>query len=119
MGTVGAASYRDLFRIAGMPALVGVTLLARLGGSIWSLALVLFVLQRFHSATLAGLAAFCSWVPGLLVSPLAGALLDRHGRVRLIALDLGVAAATPGGLVVLDRLGVLTPVLLLTLVAAG
>ena len=31
-----------------------------------------------------------------MVSPLAGALLDRHGRVRLVALDYLVAAAALG-----------------------
>jgi predicted MFS family arabinose efflux permease len=116
---VAATTYRDLFRIAGLPALTGVTVLSRLGGTMWSLALVLFVLERFHSAPLAGLATFFSWVPGLLVSPVAGALLDRHGRVRLIALDLGVAAATAGGVVGLDRLGILSPLLLVTVVAVG
>ena len=40
-----------------------------------------------HSAPLAGLVTFLSISPGNLVSPIAGALLDRHGRRRLIILD--------------------------------
>ena len=50
-------------------------------------ALTLFTLAEFGSASLAGLVAFASFAPGILVSPIAGALLDRHGRVRLIGLD--------------------------------
>jgi MFS family permease len=63
------------------------TLLSRVGGQMSSIALILFVLTRYHSPGLAGLATFLSIFPGVLVSPLAGALLDRHGRKRLIILD--------------------------------
>jgi MFS family permease len=52
-----------------------------------SIALILFILTRYHSPGLAGLATFLSIFPGVLVSPLAGALLDRHGRKSLIILD--------------------------------
>lgn len=57
-----------------------------------TVALVLFVLQRYHSPQLAGVTAFLSIFPGLVVSPLAGALLDRHGRARLLVLDYMIAA---------------------------
>jgi MFS family permease len=57
-----------------------------------NVALVLFVLQRFHSPTLAGIVVFVLIVPGLLVSPIAGALLDRYGRIRLMLVDYTVAA---------------------------
>lgn len=55
--------------------------------------LVLFVLSTYHSPQLAGSATFLLIFPGLLVAPIAGALLDRHGRTRLITLDYLVAAA--------------------------
>jgi predicted MFS family arabinose efflux permease len=48
-------------------------------------------LDSYRSAALAGMATFFSVFPGLLVSPLAGALLDRHGRTRLVILDYVVA----------------------------
>lgn len=54
--------------------------------------LVLFVLSRYHSPQLAGAATFLLLFPGLLVAPVAGALLDRHGRTRLITIDYFVAA---------------------------
>ena len=63
-------------------------MLARTGGQLWQVALVLFVLQRFHSPALAGFATFLAIVPGLVVSPIAGALLDRYGCLRLIRVDL-------------------------------
>jgi MFS family permease len=56
-----------------------------------SLVLVLLVLERYGSPVLAGVATFLSLAPGLLVSPIAGTLLDRYGRRRLIVLDYVVA----------------------------
>ncbi len=55
---------------------------------------VLFVLSRYHSPQLTGAATFLLVFPGLLLSPIAGALLDRYGRARLIAIDYVVAATT-------------------------
>jgi len=37
---------------------------------------------------------FLSVAPGLLASPIGGALLDRHGRTRLIVLDYAIAGVT-------------------------
>lgn len=68
--------------------------LARIGQQMVAVAMVLFVLTRYHSPALAGLVTFVSIFPGLLVSPIAGALLDRHGRQRLIILDYLVAGGT-------------------------
>jgi predicted MFS family arabinose efflux permease len=58
----------------------------------WTVGLVLFALQRYHSAGVAGVSLFLLIFPGLLLSPIAGALLDRHGRKRLMRLDFSVAA---------------------------
>lgn len=58
---------------------------ARVGQQTAALGLVLFTLATYRSPELAGL------VPGILLSPVAGALLDRHGRTRLIVLDLLVS----------------------------
>ena len=66
-------------------------LLGRVAAQMVALTLVLFVLERYASPTLAGIATFLSLMPGLLVSPIAGALLDRYGRRRLIVLDYIVA----------------------------
>ncbi len=84
-------------------------LLGRLASQMVGLVLVLFVLQRFGSPTLAGFTTFLSIMPGLLVSPIAGTLLDRFGRRRLILIDYSVAACALcllAGLSIADRLPV-------------
>jgi MFS family permease len=87
-----SSSYRELLRIPGLrPVLAGMAL-SRIGGSMLGVALVLFALERFDSPALAGIVTFMSVAPGLLLSPIVGALLDRHGRTRLIILDQLVGA---------------------------
>ena len=75
-------------------------------------AIVLFTLDEYDSPALAGLVTLAYILPGILVSPIAGALLDRHGRVRLIILDYIVAGSTLGIIALLalsDRLPGGTP----------
>lgn len=105
----GGRSYRRLFAVDGFPRFVASMLLARLAGQMVALVLVLFVLQRYASPELAGFATFLSIAPGVVVSPVAGALLDRHGRTRLVVMDYLVAAAALGliaALAMADRLPV-------------
>lgn len=78
--------------------------------------LVLFVLGRYHSPQLAGATAFVGIFPGVLVSPLAGALLDRRGRARLIVLDYLIAGLAAALIAALAMLDVLPPAALLTIV---
>jgi MFS family permease len=118
-GHLPASSYRALLAIPGMRPLAGTLLLGRLGGAMWSLALILFVLQRYHSPVLAGLTTFVAWMPGLLLSPLGGALMDRFGRVRLIALDMGVAVLTVVVIVLLSLAGALSILVLLAVVGVS
>ena len=65
--------------------------IARVAQSMVGVAIVLFTLDRYGSPAFAGLVTFASIFPGLLISPVAGALLDRHGRIRLVLLDYVVA----------------------------
>jgi hypothetical protein len=109
--------YRALLDVPGFRPLVGATLLGRLGGSMWQVALVLFVLQHYHSPALAGVVAMAGLLPGLLLSPIAGALLDRHGRVPMIALDYVVGAATGIAFWLLSTRGLLGVPLLVALAA--
>ncbi len=112
-------SYRALFEVPGFKQLAAATVVARVGASMQALLLVLFVLARYHSATLAGVVVFLSLVPGLLISPLAGALLDRHRRTLLIRLDYGIAATMLAAIAALAALGHLPAAALLCIVAVG
>lgn len=86
--------YGALLRVPGFAQLYVSLLLGRMGGAMLAITLILFVLARFHSPQLAGFTAFLAIFPGLVVSPIAGALLDRRGRVRFITLDYIVATAS-------------------------
>jgi len=85
-------------------------------GDTVGVALILFVLTQYHSPQLAGATAFFGILPGLLVAPLAGALLDRKGRARFVVLDYLVAAFTMVLLAILSAFHELPPALLLIIV---
>ena len=116
---IAAPSYRALLRVPGFPALLAGTLLARTALQMLAITLVLFVLGAYRSPTLAGLASFLWVFPALLVSPLAGALLDRYGRVRMIVVDYTVQVATFALIGGLSLSGRLPPALLLVIVGIG
>src|SRR6266849_2321553 len=84
-------SYRALLTLPYVARLLLGMQIARIGQSMMSVAIVLFTLTSYHSAILVGVATFFIIFPGLMVSPIAGALLDRHGSMRLVALDYLVA----------------------------
>ena len=86
-------SYRALLGVPRLGRVVASMGLARLGQSMVGVALVLFALGVYDSPALAGVVTFASVVPGLLIAPIAGALLDRHGRVREILSDNPGASA--------------------------
>jgi MFS family permease len=87
-------SYRALLRVPSLGRVLLGMQLARIAQTMVSVALVLFTLIHYDSPALTGLVIFVSLVPGLLISPVAGALLDRHGRTRLIIVDFVVALAS-------------------------
>lgn len=88
-----ARSYRALLRVPTLGRVLLGMQIARVAQSMVGVALVLFTLDRFGSPAFAGFVTFASVFPGLLISPIAGALLDRHGRIRLVLLDYLVALA--------------------------
>src|SRR5689334_7685096 len=111
------ASYAALLRVPGFARVALATLLARLGGQMWEIELVLFVLARYRSPSLAGLTVLVAILPGLALSPVVGALLDRQGRVRLMIIDYALTAVLMTTIVVLSVNHRLPPPLLLALVA--
>lgn len=99
-----------------MLELVLATCLSRLASRMFALVLVLYVLERFDSPVLAGWVVFASMAPGLMISPLAGALLDRMGAAKAIVIDMAVSAGLLLALAVTDAAGVITAPLLLSFV---
>lgn len=85
-------SYRALLEVPSLGRILLGMGFARVAQAMVAIALVLFTLAEYHSPELAGLVTFASVTPGILISPIAGVLLDRHGRIRLMILDYVVAA---------------------------
>jgi len=100
----------------GVPELLLAACLSRLAGRMFMLAIVLYVLDRFHSPVLAGWVSFASIAPGLAISPLAGALLDRIGAAKAIVVDMAASATLLFVLAVAGIAGVMTAPFLLLLV---
>ena len=105
-------SYRSLLRVPDLGRVVLSMGLARVAQGMLSVGMVLFTLAEYRSPELAGVVTFASTFPSILVSPIAGVLLDRHGRTRLIILDYLV---TLGALALIGSLALahlLSPLLL-------
>lgn len=110
-------TYGALFAVPGLRYVAASGFLVRTAAGMWQLALVLFVIETLRSPVLAGFAVFLSIAPGIALSPLAGALLDRHGRVRLMALDYAASAVAILAIAGTSLAGLLSAPLLLTIVA--
>jgi len=113
------SSYRSLFKVSGFTQLLASALAARIATQMFSVLLVLFVLETRHSASLSGLVVVCSQVPGIIVSPIAGALLDRGSRISLMVLDYVVASTCITLIGVLSLLHSLPTPALITIVSAA
>ena len=90
----GQTSYRALFALPSIRRIVFGMALGRLASSMVSVAVILFSLTLYQSPVLTGIVTFASIFPGTVASPLAGALLDRYGRTRMVILDYLLAAAS-------------------------
>jgi MFS family permease len=112
-------SYQALFALPSVGRLLVGMQIARIGQSMVGIAIVLYTLAEYRSATLAGMATFFSFFPGIVVSPIAGALLDRHGRTRLVILDYVVALVSLIALGALAAADALSPWLLMVVASVS
>ena len=110
-----AASYRQVLGLADVSALLLATLLSRLAARMFALTIVLYAVTRLGSPVLAGWLAFATVAPGLMISPIAGALIDRVGSVWAISVDLVASAACVVVLIAIDSLSLASAPLLLVL----
>ena len=118
-GPPDRTSYRQLLRTPGLSALIVSISLARFGGGLWELTLILYTLQEWGSAELVGIVVLASWMPGILMSPIAGLLMDTRRRAPLVVLDFCVSATTAFAIVALASADLLEPWLLVAIVGVG
>lgn len=82
-------------------------LVSVLASSMTQFALTIWAYQETGSATALGIINTCFIVPFLLLSPIAGVMVDRHNRkLMMMVSDLTAVLAT-GGILVLQALGAL------------
>jgi MFS family permease len=112
-------SYRALLAVPWLTRILAAMMIARIAQSMVSIAIVLFTLGEYRSPALAGIVTLAATLPGLLVSPIAGALLDRHGRMRLVRLDYLVAMVALGLIAVLSLADALPAWLLIVITAVS
>ncbi len=111
------ATYGALLHVAGFIPLTLSSLFGRMATQMFSVLIVLFVLGTGHSSALSGVVILVSQIPGILISPIAGALLERSGKVGLMSLDYFVAALSMALISVLSLLHHLGTTSLLVIVA--
>ena len=100
-------SYGALLRLPSVGRVLLSMALGRIAATMLTVAVVLLAFTHYRSPELAGIVAFALAAPALLVGPIAGALLDRRGRTRLVVLDnvaSAIALALIGVLVLVDAL---------------
>lgn len=108
-------SYRALLDERDVRALLLATVLLRLAARMFALTIVLYGVTRLGSPVLAGWLAFATIAPGLAISPIAGALIDRVGSVWAISVDITASAICVAALIAIDRLDFANAPLLLVL----
>jgi MFS family permease len=110
------ARYRVLFCVPGFSRLLVSSVLGRMPSGMFSLAILLFVREQTGSFLSAGLTVGAFTLAGAIMSPVAGALVDRLGQSRLLvpcafaqgALLVALVLAVRAGLPVVSIVAVAT-----------
>jgi predicted MFS family arabinose efflux permease len=105
-------SYRDVLTSRNVPPLLLAAFASRMASGMLLYVTVLYVIEEFDSVSLAGLSGFFLALPGFLVSPIAGAVLDRMSAVRAVAFDMVCSTVLIAAVAVLSSAGALTAPLL-------
>ncbi len=108
-------SYRQLLATADIRMLLLTTLLSRLAGRMFALTIVLYGVTQVGSTELAGWLAFAAVAPGLLISPIAGSLIDSLGSAWAITVDLATSAVFAAALAAAAMVGCTNAAVLLAL----
>ncbi|WP_405773623.1 MFS transporter [Streptomyces sp. NBC_00859] len=114
---IPVVTYRKILTSRNVPQLLLAASLSRLAHGMLLLVVVLYSIAEFDSAAVAGMSGFFLTLPGFLISPIAGAVLDRFGALRAVAMDTAASAVLIGGIGVFSLVGNLTPGVLYVLLA--
>ena len=114
-----STSYRDLQVIPSFFKLLLASICCKSAARMYQVLLVLFILAIYHSPGLSGLIVLASLIPGIVLSPIAGALLDRRGRVVLMAIDYLVAGCSITLVLTLSLVHLLSVPALFVIVGCG
>src|SRR3954454_2174850 len=91
--SIDASGFQHLAREPGYMRFLGAATFSRVADEMFSVGVVLLVLERTGSAALAGALVAAITLPSLFTAPVLGAWLDLHGRRKaLMMLDQGVAS---------------------------
>ncbi|MFF1487477.1 MFS transporter [Streptomyces sp. NPDC058319] len=110
-------TYRQVLASRNVPQLLLAASLSRLAHGMLLFVIVLYALAEFDSASVAGMCGFFLTLPGFLISPVAGAVLDRFGALRAVALDTAASGLIIGAIAVFSLADRLVPVILYVLLA--
>src|SRR5262249_6646531 len=113
-----ALSYRQVWRLTHVRELLLGAFLSRLAARMFELAVILYALDRFGSPVFAGWAAFASLGPGLIVRPLAGALIGRIPGGFALLIDMILSAVLLFNLCLMDGTGLVGAPAFLALLTA-
>lgn len=79
--------------------------ISQLGSAMTSFALILWTYEQEHSAMAVSLMSFCSYIPFVLVSLIAGSFVDRHNKKAVLLLSDSIAAVCSLGVLILSLAG--------------
>src|SRR3954464_6284584 len=82
--SIDASGFSRLAREPDYLRFVGAATFSRVADEMFSVGVVLLVLERTDSAALAGVLVAAITFPSLVTAPLLGAWLDLHGRRKLL-----------------------------------
>lgn len=91
-------------RPAGMAAFVLIwfgQVISLMGSAMSGFAITVWAWQEYNSATVLAIVGVCTWVPGLIFGPFAGALVDRWNRKLVMMLSDLVSGLTTVGILII------------------
>lgn len=110
-------SYLAVLKIPSMFQYMMGLVFTKLGGWMWSTGLVLFVLYKYDNSTeLSGISVLFSVIPGVIISPVAGAMVDKYDPRKIITIGQTITGLLCAMIPLLSLLGVLHFWILLVIV---